>query len=218
MKNKLKKAFTITELVIVIAVIAILAAVLIPTFSNVISNAKKSAALQTCSNALKDYSATAAGAGETENEGTVFVSDGYVYVYLNSTLQYVGKTDDLVSYNASGNFNKTTLNKATLTGVADTTTPYSSITIVTNYTVDSVSEKVGEKEIKKDELVKEEGENAKQVESVFFYTIEVNKTNYFGYFTLEGGSAKYQTQGASYSRVYGFANVDKYTVVITANA
>lgn len=44
MKNRLKKAlaFTITELVIVIAVIAILAAVLIPTFSHVIDESKKS--------------------------------------------------------------------------------------------------------------------------------------------------------------------------------
>ena len=41
-----KKGFTIVELVIVIAVIAILAAVLIPTFSNVIEKAHKSAALQ----------------------------------------------------------------------------------------------------------------------------------------------------------------------------
>lgn len=38
----LRRAFTITELVIVIAVIAILAAVLIPTFANVIENSKKS--------------------------------------------------------------------------------------------------------------------------------------------------------------------------------
>ena len=41
--QRLRRAFTITELVIVIAVIAILAAVLIPTFSNVIANSKKSA-------------------------------------------------------------------------------------------------------------------------------------------------------------------------------
>ena len=37
--KKLRKAFTITELVIVIAVIAILAAVLIPTFTAVIEKA-----------------------------------------------------------------------------------------------------------------------------------------------------------------------------------
>ena len=45
MKKLNKKGFTIVELVIVIAVIAILAAVLIPTFSNVISNSKDSKAV-----------------------------------------------------------------------------------------------------------------------------------------------------------------------------
>lgn len=39
-----KKGFTLVELVIVIAVIAILAAVLIPTFASVIGNANRSAA------------------------------------------------------------------------------------------------------------------------------------------------------------------------------
>ena len=39
MKHTNKKGFTIVELVIVIAVIAILAAVLIPTFSNLIKKA-----------------------------------------------------------------------------------------------------------------------------------------------------------------------------------
>lgn len=47
MKNNRKKGFTIVELVIVIAVIAILAAVLIPTFSNVIKKANESAVQQT---------------------------------------------------------------------------------------------------------------------------------------------------------------------------
>lgn len=46
MKKNTRKGFTITELVIVIAVIAILAAVLIPTFSTLITKANKSAALQ----------------------------------------------------------------------------------------------------------------------------------------------------------------------------
>jgi len=41
--KRLKRAFTITELVIVIAVIAILAAVLIPTFMNVTKKAQQSA-------------------------------------------------------------------------------------------------------------------------------------------------------------------------------
>lgn len=49
MKKK-KKGFTLVELVIVIAVIAILAAVLIPTFSAVIKNANNSADLQLVNN------------------------------------------------------------------------------------------------------------------------------------------------------------------------
>lgn len=50
MKKTNKKGFTIVELVIVIAVIAILAAVLIPTFSNVVEKANKNAALQEARN------------------------------------------------------------------------------------------------------------------------------------------------------------------------
>lgn len=45
MKRNNKKGFTIVELVVVIAVIAILSAVLIPTFSGVTKDAKEKAAL-----------------------------------------------------------------------------------------------------------------------------------------------------------------------------
>ena len=55
MKKLNKKGFTIVELVIVIAVIAILAAVLIPTFAKVIENANKSAALQEARNMYTEY-------------------------------------------------------------------------------------------------------------------------------------------------------------------
>lgn len=55
MLNKKKNAFTITELVIVIAVIAILAAVLIPTFSSVVDKANESAAMQEALNTVKEY-------------------------------------------------------------------------------------------------------------------------------------------------------------------
>ena len=46
MKRNNKKGFTLVELVIVIAVIAILAGVMIATFSNVVSDAQASADLQ----------------------------------------------------------------------------------------------------------------------------------------------------------------------------
>ena len=58
MKNTKKRGFTIVELVIVIAVIAILASVLIPTFTKVVEAAKKSKALQQARNMWYDYIAT----------------------------------------------------------------------------------------------------------------------------------------------------------------
>lgn len=53
MKKMNKKGFTIVELTIVIAVIAILAAVLIPTFTTIVEKANKSAVLQEATNAYK---------------------------------------------------------------------------------------------------------------------------------------------------------------------
>ena len=54
-RNNKRNAFTIVELVIVIAVIAILATVLVPTFGDVISSAKESAAKQGAKNAYTKY-------------------------------------------------------------------------------------------------------------------------------------------------------------------
>ena len=72
MKKNNKKGFTIVELVIVIAVIAILTAVLIPTFTSATEKAKQSAALQNAKNALTAAQAEVLADGKVENE-TVYV-------------------------------------------------------------------------------------------------------------------------------------------------
>ena len=82
-KRNAKKGFTIVELVIVIAVIAILAAVLIPTFSNVVENAKKSAAFQEAKNAWTEYLATIDYTQAEPEKDLVIVVDGY-YVTVES--------------------------------------------------------------------------------------------------------------------------------------
>ena len=73
--HKSRKGFTIVELVIVIAVIAILAGVLIPTFSNVITKANDSAALQRVTNAYKEAYAIA-----LSNDGQITSADKDIVV------------------------------------------------------------------------------------------------------------------------------------------
>ena len=58
MKKNNRKGFTIVELVIVIAVIAILAGVLIPTFSGIVNKAKLNAALQEAKTIMTNYTAS----------------------------------------------------------------------------------------------------------------------------------------------------------------
>ncbi len=60
--NKKKKGFTLIELMAVIAIVAILAAVLVPTVSGYINRSKKTALLtqiRTAINAVESYNATA---------------------------------------------------------------------------------------------------------------------------------------------------------------
>ena len=78
MKNTKKRGFTIVELVIVIAVIAILAAVLIPTFTNVVTKAKKSAAMQNARSAWTAYLADEAFKGNDlpKDDGCIEVTTG----------------------------------------------------------------------------------------------------------------------------------------------
>ena len=82
MKKNSRKGFTIVELVIVIAVIAILAAVLIPTFSGIIKKAQDSKVVQEANAAYKMYVASVDYAeGETAHQDLVIkVDDKYVTV------------------------------------------------------------------------------------------------------------------------------------------
>lgn len=223
MLKKLKKAFTITELVIVIAVIAILAAVLIPTFANVIESANQSAALQSCRNALSDYQGILANNGETtaEMENMVFESNGYAYVYKNGALQYIGKVEDLNYVTTSGGDTPALITSwegapPTISGISfsDTETNTMMVTAGSDMlTFVPGAGADGQIGLLKGDIATPEGETkTKQVERVFFYTIELNGTDYAGWFTLEVtksmGAAdedvaaySIESAGANYSRV-----------------
>lgn len=92
MKKANKKGFTIVELVIVIAVIAILAAVLIPTFSNVVDKANQSKALQEVRSAYITTIADELATPETTDDtignlvkaGAIIVSHNNKLVKINT--------------------------------------------------------------------------------------------------------------------------------------
>ena len=82
MKKLNKKGFTIVELVIVIAVIAILAAVLIPTFSNVVEKANQSKALQEAKTLYTQYTIDHMddlNKNSTDGEADVIIKSGDYY-------------------------------------------------------------------------------------------------------------------------------------------
>ena len=96
MKNSSRrKGFTIIEMVIVIAIIGILAAVLIPTYGNVVGSSNESGARQSCLSAYKElYSATLAKKGQYIRNGYVFLSGKYAYANMDGGIQplnYMGE-------------------------------------------------------------------------------------------------------------------------------
>ena len=85
MKRNNKKGFTIVELVIVIAVIAILSAVLIPTFGGIVEKANDSAADQAARNGYAECYALDMADGVLDGkEGTETINDTNYKVTLAS--------------------------------------------------------------------------------------------------------------------------------------
>ena len=82
-KKNNRKGFTIVELVIVIAVIAILATVLVPTFGNVIEKANITSAKQEAKNAYAEYVASINyETGAVAADDVVIVIDETYYVTI----------------------------------------------------------------------------------------------------------------------------------------
>jgi len=89
-KKLRKKGFTIVELVIVIAVIAILAAILIPTFANVVNKAEASKIQAELKSAYTQYVSEA-----SDDQG---FQDGY----LNLIFEYTDSSSKKVYYDYDG--------------------------------------------------------------------------------------------------------------------
>lgn len=97
-----RRGFTIVELVIVVAVIAVLAAVLIPTFSGIIEKARESAAMQEALGAYTEYLIDHAAEGndaeyifyKTENKVVVLHNGAAVNVYKTEREALKGTFDN----------------------------------------------------------------------------------------------------------------------------
>lgn len=103
MNQKRKKAFTMTEMVAVLAIIAILVAVLVPTFSLAIASAKETGAKENC---LSVYDQCRSyllldGTDEQLNEldTYVFVCNGYAFKVENGQMKESDSFDE-TSYKA----------------------------------------------------------------------------------------------------------------------
>ena len=93
-KNTHNAGFTLLELVIVLAVIAILSAILIPTFTDVISRAKETAARQNCRTVAEQYMLYRLEEGDSSDlGGYLFISGDYAFVLENGELQETEVTE-----------------------------------------------------------------------------------------------------------------------------
>lgn len=103
MKKSNKKGFTIVELVIVIAVIAILAAVLIPTFSNVVEKANESKDMQQARNAYENYLADhATDVGGVAGINLCIKSGNYYFKVVAGQFDAAASSTDIKTYTPEG--------------------------------------------------------------------------------------------------------------------
>ena len=101
MKRNNKKGFTIVELVIVIAVIAILSAVLIPTFGGIITDANQSAAQQKARNAYTAYIQEYAQNATLLDKDLVIEADGFYFTVTAGQLADVETKPALTDYHGN---------------------------------------------------------------------------------------------------------------------
>ena len=135
MRKMNKKGFTIVELVIVIAVIAILSAVLIPTFSGVVDNSKKTAAVADAKAAYQQYVAAVTMDGKDADMDMVYkyaegmyvvIKDGQVYEDANGVGVIEVDTAIAAAKKVFGDSAVTTVDEVSVTAVPAVSTAVSS--------------------------------------------------------------------------------------------
>ena len=193
-----RKAFTITELVIVIAVIAILAAVLIPTFSNVVESANKSAAMSNCRMAVAEYISMVTLDDDPDNNdvsGMVFSNDGYYFVYMDQKLAELGqagKSNNILNIASDS----TAVDAGALEGFDIQTSRSADAIQTVTFTVNGKSTTVDLNELKN------------TGRALYLYNFQSEDgSKYAGFFVINAadGGDDYVISGANYSLVAGYS-------------
>ncbi len=191
-----KKGFTIVELVIVIAVIGILAGVLIPTFSNIISKATDSGALQEATSAMKS---------------TLSMSDNGRIADQTQFLKLAGKeVDSVTTYSVAYAYKFEGSKIKELKTNAET---YSYSSDKPQFTVNNSNVEANSVIVKSVEKPEDKTRVIAQLKGIFNFTEEVSANNNFNY----SGEGKYYKLkvGAKEIRVYVNSDYNSDMVCLT---
>ena len=131
-KKNTRKGFTIVELVIVIAVIAILATVLVPTFGGIVEKANASKNLQAARNELTEYMIDNAASGN--DDLIIKVANDVYYVVKSGELQQTSYKTYALALAAFADY-EVTENQTEVTYTASTTTEAATAVTAIKWTV-----------------------------------------------------------------------------------